>query len=564
MVAPYEADAQIAQLARSGKVHLVLAEDSDMLAFGCPRVLTKLDAQGFGRLIERDKLQHARMDERDGGHPLFAPWAEWDAGRFLELCILAGCDYLESMHGVGIKSAYSLLRKHKTAEKVARFQAMEGKLGFDGGVEAYLHYFNKAKQTFLHQRVYDLDLHRVVPLTPPPEGAPPMPHCGADIDDALAYRLCELGDLSPDTHEPIVVPGLPAPQSQPVPQSGQPSSSSQETPSSAPAAVPPPRRIATTGVSAAFVSVAGHPAAAAVRPWGSAEANTAAITNGSSHALPAGGGKRPVLLKQSFLSSLGGGSQDRGGCSASGMGGFARASSFPAAQPPAAAQRATAAPAAFVPTERPPLPVQSLYSKRESKQPFKMPRPATASAPPTSSLPDSNEGERAPAARHVSGLKRSRFFQSAASMSQGSSSPPSQSAPSEVQAEVEAEEASAAATVAEAEAAARDAAKRDVNAAAVDEVLALYSFTPSAALTTRARRSASGGGGASSTGGRAVNKGSTGCQRGENMPPQLDASASGGASGLRSSPRVGLQARARGEGGGVAQELDLSAFAFAR
>ena len=90
VVAPYEADAQIAQLARSGIVQLVLAEDSDMLAFGCPRVLTKLDGSGFGRLLERDALRLARADARaDARHdaPLvFAPWDEWDAGhRFLEL-----------------------------------------------------------------------------------------------------------------------------------------------------------------------------------------------------------------------------------------------------------------------------------------------------------------------------------------------------------------------------------------------------------------------------------------------------------------------------------------------
>jgi hypothetical protein len=40
VVAPYEADAQLAYLARSGAVHAVLTEDSDMLPYGCPRVST--------------------------------------------------------------------------------------------------------------------------------------------------------------------------------------------------------------------------------------------------------------------------------------------------------------------------------------------------------------------------------------------------------------------------------------------------------------------------------------------------------------------------------------------
>jgi exonuclease-1 len=37
VVAPYEADAQIAYLARRGDVHVVITEDSDLLAYACPR-----------------------------------------------------------------------------------------------------------------------------------------------------------------------------------------------------------------------------------------------------------------------------------------------------------------------------------------------------------------------------------------------------------------------------------------------------------------------------------------------------------------------------------------------
>lgn len=38
LVAPYEADAQMSYLAVNGDVHAVLTEDSDMVAYGCPRV----------------------------------------------------------------------------------------------------------------------------------------------------------------------------------------------------------------------------------------------------------------------------------------------------------------------------------------------------------------------------------------------------------------------------------------------------------------------------------------------------------------------------------------------
>lgn len=38
VVAPYEADAQMAHMALTGQVQGVITEDSDLLAYGCPKV----------------------------------------------------------------------------------------------------------------------------------------------------------------------------------------------------------------------------------------------------------------------------------------------------------------------------------------------------------------------------------------------------------------------------------------------------------------------------------------------------------------------------------------------
>ncbi len=38
LVAPYEADAQMAYLALNGLVDVVMTEDSDLLCYGCPKV----------------------------------------------------------------------------------------------------------------------------------------------------------------------------------------------------------------------------------------------------------------------------------------------------------------------------------------------------------------------------------------------------------------------------------------------------------------------------------------------------------------------------------------------
>lgn len=37
----------------------------------------------------------------------------------LEMCILSGCDYLQSLPGMGLKTAHALIKKFKTYDKVS-------------------------------------------------------------------------------------------------------------------------------------------------------------------------------------------------------------------------------------------------------------------------------------------------------------------------------------------------------------------------------------------------------------------------------------------------------------
>ena len=56
IVAPYEADAQLAYLDRIGKVAAVISEDSDLLLFGIKRVLFKMDKFGSAEEVCLDRL----------------------------------------------------------------------------------------------------------------------------------------------------------------------------------------------------------------------------------------------------------------------------------------------------------------------------------------------------------------------------------------------------------------------------------------------------------------------------------------------------------------------------
>lgn len=61
IVAPYEADAQLAYLNKIGLADYVLTEDSDLVLFGCGKILFKFDLFGNCDLVESDKL-HLAMD----------------------------------------------------------------------------------------------------------------------------------------------------------------------------------------------------------------------------------------------------------------------------------------------------------------------------------------------------------------------------------------------------------------------------------------------------------------------------------------------------------------------
>ncbi|GLD98597.1 hypothetical protein PINS_up007314 [Pythium insidiosum] len=58
VVAPYEADAQLAFLVRAGLVDGVITEDSDCLPFGCGKVLFKMDRDGVAQEVQTANLKH--------------------------------------------------------------------------------------------------------------------------------------------------------------------------------------------------------------------------------------------------------------------------------------------------------------------------------------------------------------------------------------------------------------------------------------------------------------------------------------------------------------------------
>ncbi|KAI0544166.1 hypothetical protein F4679DRAFT_57503 [Xylaria curta] len=199
VVAPYEADAQLVYLERQGITSGIISEDSDLLVFGAKRLITKLDQ--YGQCVE--------INRRDFNACREVSFIGWDDRLFRQMAILSGCDYLDSIPSMGLKTAHRLLRKHKTVERIIRSLQFEGKHRIPVD---YLKLFHQAEQTFLYQWAFCPTSKQMVNLTAlPPDLSPDqLPFIGSFVESQLAQRIAA-GDTNPITKQDIILPTLPSP-----------------------------------------------------------------------------------------------------------------------------------------------------------------------------------------------------------------------------------------------------------------------------------------------------------------------------------------------------------------
>lgn len=192
VVAPYEADAQLAYLEREGLIDGVVTEDSDLLVFGCRTVLFKLDQAGNCVEMKQERFWTNKSLALSG----------WSTVEFRQMAILSGCDYLPSIVGMGLKNAHRLLRRYKTVDKVLQAVRLEGKMRVP---EGYGREFRKAELTFVHQRVFDPRSQKLVTLTPLPDGTKDemLPFIGAGMGEEEARGVAE-GVIDPITRMRVV------------------------------------------------------------------------------------------------------------------------------------------------------------------------------------------------------------------------------------------------------------------------------------------------------------------------------------------------------------------------
>lgn len=107
--APGEAEAQCAVLVKAGKVYATGTEDMDALTFGTSVQLRNLTVAEARKLPIKEFHYQKLLDELG-----------MNKDEFIDLCILLGCDYCESIRGIGPKRAYDLVKQHHCIEEILK------------------------------------------------------------------------------------------------------------------------------------------------------------------------------------------------------------------------------------------------------------------------------------------------------------------------------------------------------------------------------------------------------------------------------------------------------------
>ena len=196
VVAPYEADAQLAYLSNTGLVDAIISEDSDVIPYACKTMIFKLEHNGSCQIIRREDIENQIIPGFD--------LRIFTQEMIVSMCVAAGCDYLSSLNGFGIKKSHKMMARYKSTNRMLRALRFEGLIptirpdNADHvlGAKKLFHYeveFYKAILTFQHQVVFCLRSRKLVHLTPLSESNFPA--------DLLPYINTKSSSVATNIHD---------------------------------------------------------------------------------------------------------------------------------------------------------------------------------------------------------------------------------------------------------------------------------------------------------------------------------------------------------------------------
>ena len=165
--APNEGDAQLAWLMRSHCVDVVFCNDSDLLLYGCERVIVVKSTN--------DPYTGSEYEISDAfnktGHLLY----NYTHDMLIALALVCGCDFSNGISGISWTKGASLIRDHWNEDTPLDLDALIKAAKAMGKVVPlnFFEQFTRGFLTFKHQRVFNSSTNTIQYLSPPTDDISP-------------------------------------------------------------------------------------------------------------------------------------------------------------------------------------------------------------------------------------------------------------------------------------------------------------------------------------------------------------------------------------------------------
>jgi 5'-3' exonuclease len=114
--AKYDAEQLCASLNSEGKVHAVHSSDVDSLVFGCLLLISSVKGPqaAKSKSVNGEYVKMVKVTRL----PQVIENLEITQQQFIDMCILAGCDYNEQIKDIGIVVAYNMIKKYGSLDDI--------------------------------------------------------------------------------------------------------------------------------------------------------------------------------------------------------------------------------------------------------------------------------------------------------------------------------------------------------------------------------------------------------------------------------------------------------------
>ena len=118
--APCEAEATCAKMAKLGKVYGSVTEDMDVLTFGSPVMIKNMFSTQPTGTTTTPGMKPGQRPVYEVNLAVALEQLNVSMDQFIDFCILCGCDYADTLRGVGPHTGFKLIVEHGSIEEVVK------------------------------------------------------------------------------------------------------------------------------------------------------------------------------------------------------------------------------------------------------------------------------------------------------------------------------------------------------------------------------------------------------------------------------------------------------------